>query len=472
MGKTRITMAAPLAALLLGMLSAAPAAADPVKCQQAIAKASSALVQDRSKILLKCEQAKIKGKLPAGTNCAAQSAEALAKAEAKLTSAIAKACGGKDKTCGTPDDDTLAAIGWPATCPSLRGGCAAPIAHCGDVAACLACLDRTAAADTNGLYHAALVPGTTANKTLNKCQQAIGGAGSKFLQAKSKALLACWDQRLKGKHAGLCPDPGASPKSPPGKAWLAIQKAEAKKVDAICKACGGASKGCGGGDDLSPSQIGFAPTCPGVQVPGGADCGSIGSVTSLDALVACVDCATEFAVDCVDRAAVPGLAAYPPECSSGAGPTPTPTPVPTATPTATPVLTPPCSQAVVTINTSYTPPGGGDRVSGVTTFVDYPENRLSIPGFGSEQLVINRVENLTGQTGTFTPVDTDSALNVGFVRTQTPGIPPGAFARATFDCLPAASLPAAAHFTCRAEIGTFFGNELTGTCTVSVSTTP
>jgi hypothetical protein len=39
-----------------------------------------------------------------------------------------------------------------------------------------------------------------------------------------------------------------------------------------------------------------------------------GTITGMQSLIACVDCVTEFKVDCATFATVPALAAYPPEC--------------------------------------------------------------------------------------------------------------------------------------------------------------
>jgi hypothetical protein len=134
---------------------------------------------------------------------------------------------------------------------------------------------------------------------------------------------------LKNKHTGTCPDAGAALGSSPQKAAAVIAKAETKKIGAICKACGGADKRCdatiaaqhgapipgsGGSDDFTPAAIGFPPFCPDVKVPsGGPFCEQ--PIATLADLVECVDCVSEFKVDCVDRLGVPGLAAYPCECS-------------------------------------------------------------------------------------------------------------------------------------------------------------
>src|SRR5262249_1394815 len=137
---------------------------------------------------------------------------------------------------------------------------------------------------------------------VNKCQAAIGKAATKFLVNKSKAEENCRQAQIKGNNSNTC-----------AKVPSAIAKAEKKKRDAICKACGGPDKAGGGGDDPTPGEIGFAWACPGVTQPGGPSCG--GPIADLEDIVDCVDCVTEFKVDCVDRLSVPQLEPYPPECN-------------------------------------------------------------------------------------------------------------------------------------------------------------
>src|SRR5690606_16942750 len=73
----------------------------------------------------------------------------------KLHRAIAKACGGKDKTCGGDDtgEVTPGLMGFPDRCPGIRNfppdgpandHCRMAIASCGDVAACLECIGARA----------------------------------------------------------------------------------------------------------------------------------------------------------------------------------------------------------------------------------------------------------------------------------------------------------------------------------------
>lgn len=274
---------------------ATPILGTAVSCQQTILKASVAFATTKMKILGKCEQAKAKGKLPPGTSCHVdpRTAAAIVKAEGKLGAAVAKSCGGADRTCGTPDDDTPEAIGWPPRCPGFEGlGCTNAIEHCGDVAQCLACVNEQAVDQAVDLYYGHLNP-SLPGSALNKCQAAIGRATAKFFAAKMKALQKCFEARYAGKHQNDCPDPGD------GKAVAAIARAEAKKIASITKACS---------EFDDPTAIGFPLLCPNVD-----GCQEV--ITNLSSLIRCVDCVTEFKVDCALPLAVPALQSYPDGCS-------------------------------------------------------------------------------------------------------------------------------------------------------------
>ncbi len=316
--------------LAVALMLAGPAYADPVKCKATITKASSQYVQARTKALVKCEGAVVAGKLPMATDCSNEmkTDAAIDKAKAKMESAIDKACGGADKDCGGGDDEPLTSIGWNIdACPDFESqGCGAPIVDCHDISECLECVESEAVDQAVSLYYDDLVLPSTSDKTLNKCQQTIGKASAAFLAAKTKALAKCWAAVNKGDFPGPCPAPGD------GKAAAAIAGAEAKKIAAICKACGGADKGCdqavttptttvlgtGGSDDLTPAAIGFPASCDDLTVPGSATSCSQSILTLAD-IVECVDCITEFKVDCSDRLAVPWAVAYPPQCIPGCG---------------------------------------------------------------------------------------------------------------------------------------------------------
>ena len=322
-------LAATAAVALAIVTLAPPAQATPEKCTAAIVKSGAAFVQAKAKALAKCEEAMVKGKLARG-DCHAdpKASRAISKAEAKLRSNIAKGCGGKDKTCGTADDEALAAIGWDITCPNFeQGSCNGAITDCTDIAACVACIGEAATDRAIDIAYDALVPSNPkTEKALNKCQVAIGKATTAFFVAKSKALAKCWVAVNANKANTPCPLPGD------GKAAGAITKAENKKRATICKACGGADKLCNGIGDLAPAEIGFPAQCPAATTPGGEVCSRV--VTTLDDLVGCVDCISEYAVDCADRSATSLFVPYPIECNTAAGPTPTATEA-TPTPTST-----------------------------------------------------------------------------------------------------------------------------------------
>jgi hypothetical protein len=311
--------------------TATPVTSGALKCKRAIAKHASKFYAARTKLLQKCEEKVLKTGV--GVCPDATTVTKIATAAGKLASGIDKACGGADKVCGgdLADEEPPAGLGWPAACPNFEGNpdpaCSAALTDCGDVAACIACVGEAAIDQAIALYYDDLFP-SSPGSALHKCQQGIGKAAARFVLAKEKSIQKCWDARLTGKHAGVCPDAGAPAGSPPQKAALAIAKAERKQITAICKACGGADKRCddpvtalhgslvpgsGAGDDLTPAAIGFPPVCPLVKVPGGPFCDQ--PIATLADLVECVDCVSEFKVDCMDRTRVPEFGVHPCECN-------------------------------------------------------------------------------------------------------------------------------------------------------------
>jgi len=339
---------APVMAVLA--LAATGHAQSAARCQADTSKAYAKYVQTRSKLLQKCEDGKVSGRLPASQVCAneTQTATLVARARDRLLAKITASCGGADGACGTGDDLPLASIGWGSdpTCPGFpAGSCSGSIASCGDVGTCVACVGDAAVDQSIALYYGGLASGQFGSASaVNRCQRAIGRYASKFLKAKSKTLARCWQGRFKGQHANDCPSPGD------GRAALLIQRAEARARSSLCNACGGADAACGGSDDLTPAQIGFAASCPSVTVPGGSACG--GPIGDLSALVDCVACVTEFDVDCVDSLGVHALDPYPAECRGGPTTTTTSTTQPPASTTSTSTTQPPGSTTTTTL-----PPG-------------------------------------------------------------------------------------------------------------------
>ncbi len=305
---------------------ATSANADPIKCQRAIVKESGKFAQAKMKALSKCEEGSLKSGV--GFCPDSKTAEKISGAADKLRNGIENACGGPDKDCGSlVGNDSPASIGWPGVCPnfefSVDPDCSAAISDCDDISHCLECINDEAIDQAISLYYAQLLP-SAPGSTLNKCQIAIGKNTAKFFTAKTKALGKCWDARLNGKHGNSCVPPAVGD----GKYLDAISNAEQKKIAAICKACGGTDKGCdqvvnapsgtstpgtGGNDDFLPVMIGFESDCPNLTIPGGPACG--GTIIDLADLVECVDCITEFKVDCEVPAAVPAFTPYPLECN-------------------------------------------------------------------------------------------------------------------------------------------------------------
>ena len=293
----------------LGLL--APAArADSVRCRGAIAKDAAKYAQAAVKTLQGCRERVRAGRLPLSTDCGADAA--LTTGAAKLASGIAAQCCGPDRSCGTPDDEALASLGWDVgSCPDVvNAGCTNALAHPGDIATCLACVGRSAADELTALLYEPFAPAPSGTAAA-RCQATLGKESRRFVKTASAALQHCWDARNRGVHANPCPDPGD------GKASGVLARAEALERERVCGACGGADGQCGGGDDVPVAGVSALEHCPTLQVPGGAACAApIGSVADL---VACVACLGQFTVACDDRAAVPGFAAYPAECNPPPG---------------------------------------------------------------------------------------------------------------------------------------------------------
>ncbi len=343
------------------LAAAAPAEADYRGCERAISLGSAKLIRLQYKALRRCNDAVVKGARPGPCPDAPATAR-IASATSKLRAAIDAGCGGGDGHCGNADDESLAAIGWDiGSCPDLASAaCGNTILDCGDVADCVICVDGAAVAQQVGATYGALdVP--AGSPSVLGCQRIIGRATEKFASQSVKAMAKCQSRVILGYAHGPCPDPIAV---------AVIAKAEAKKVKAICKFCGGADRRCGTADDLAPATIGFAATCPDVTVPAGAACAA--PIGDLQGVVDCVDCVASFNVDCAAAAAAPAIAPYPAVCGAPAAtatatppagasatppvPTSTPSPSPSATPMgATPTLTLPLPSLTLPLPTLTLP---------------------------------------------------------------------------------------------------------------------
>jgi Right handed beta helix region len=334
-------------------------ASDPVGCRRAIARSGRQLLQVTVNALQKCEERLARGQIGPDPGpgrrldfCLVEptAAARIDRARAKVGATIDAACGGPDGICGTGDDhlDVQLDVGFPTVCPGIADGeCANALTDCRAVGDCLICVHAAAVEAVIALAYddvaGASDPPDVA-RALVRCRRSIGKETAKFLLAKAKALGKCWDDRLQGRQAYECPEPG-------GRTQSKIRAADAKRIAKICHACGGADAACdqpitlvdpgpaqmppggsGGGDDLTPAEIGFAPTCPDVTVPADAVHGAVrcgGPVQTLADLVFCTGCVAERAVGCPDRMRVPEVATYPLACNPlPAAPSPEPGPTP------------------------------------------------------------------------------------------------------------------------------------------------
>jgi cysteine-rich repeat protein len=374
------------AALLLAGAPARAASITPVNCQRAIWKASAKLEQDTMKALQKCEDSKLKGKLPSATDCTtdATAAAAITKAQGAMQTAINKACSGL-----SPADFKFGSV-----CPDLpNAGCNTAITDLASVITCMTCVANGGVNLLSDLYYASLTaPG--GDKSLETCKQTIGKEAATFFKAKSSALQKCQDKMINSALGGPCPD---------GAARAAIQKASDKAVAKITAKCGG----------FSTAQIGAPAACPSVETQGtGIECG--GTIASTTDLVDCVACATEFLSLCTDCS----------HCGNGVNNPVTGLPVVDFSVGETCddgnfVDNDGCPETceirscvgfagtTQKVDVSFT----GTNVSGLTVFLRYGENAARLPGRGNEQTVVDRVTGLPANA--FTAVnDLDYALRV------------------------------------------------------------
>ncbi|MFN8545344.1 MAG: hypothetical protein U0807_14205 [Candidatus Binatia bacterium] len=293
-----------LALLLLALLVPTSAHPEPLRCRRAIVGAEQTFSRRALAALANCEARRVAGRLAAGTSCIVErrTVAKMAGARRALEAAVAKGCGGRDHRCGTADDEALAAIGWDAaTCPGVArsDACRGTIAHCGDVAACVACVG-TAALGTVSDYLAGAPRPTTAGA--RRCAGAIGREASRFLGKEAKLLARCWDLRLRGRYAGSCPGDGVTA--------AAIAAAETRRRTAICRACGGHDGRCDGAGDIAASDV--APQrCPD---GGPRACGGV--VTDVAGVGECINCLATPGLECTALLSASGDAAYGAECGA------------------------------------------------------------------------------------------------------------------------------------------------------------
>lgn len=298
----RVGLTSVVLVAVLGFADSA-SAADPVaKCRGAIVKLANQFLLQHAKASATCETRVIIGKLPAPCPDV-KTTLIIDKARAKMRSALEKACGGRDKTCGGPEPDIgLDVIGWNIGSCDQTGStsCFNPIADCGGIATCVGCLGERAVADALALFadRPAVNPG--AEPVLAECLAEITGSSAKSFMKVAKKLGACW-RTVSDRGSGgsfSCPNRGAT---------LVAGTAKATNAGNICHACGGRNAKCGGDDDLAPAALGFSSTCPAIGSCGGA-------VQTIRDLANCADCVTHAIMDTAVRRTIPQFATASP-CS-------------------------------------------------------------------------------------------------------------------------------------------------------------
>jgi len=270
------------AVLVLALALVTPARAEVARCRTALLAGATRHAAAVARALRAC----VAGGAPVAT-CAQDGnvAQARAAAGARLARDVARGCCGRDRTCGTADDERLDALGWSVpACPGFEdAACDAPIAGVADVGVCLRCVGEAAALRAVGLG-AADAP---ADGDGPACRRTLATTAARLFVARARGLAACV---RRGGDAHAC----------------AARAVAGPPARAVCRACGGADHRCGGADDVDPDRVGLPASCPGV-----AGCG--GSLGDAGALAVCAACVASYAAGCVDAlaAAEPDAACHP-----------------------------------------------------------------------------------------------------------------------------------------------------------------
>ena len=129
-------------ALYYGALSAT-ADTTVARCQREIGRSAAKAFRAEGKALQKCADGRLKGS--SGGSCPdPKTTSLIQRARAKAVTKICQVCGGSDGVCGGSGDLTPAAIGFPATCPSVTipGGtaCGGPVNDLQGLVSCVSCV--------------------------------------------------------------------------------------------------------------------------------------------------------------------------------------------------------------------------------------------------------------------------------------------------------------------------------------------
>lgn len=411
-----------------------------------------------------------------------------------------------------------------ADCPSgtCKIGCSFALTSPADVANCLACNGEASVDQVNTLAYLDLKPfakscdkGTDFGKScttdtdctapgkckliekaIDSCKQATAKAVDLFFDKKRDVLQKCEDAVLKA-GSGTCPDVAASDK---------ITTAQNKLLKDIRTACAGKDKAFGGTAavdlDLAPDSIGNLLTCPNLTVPGAAtSCAGTdgrGEIKTLQDLANCLECITEFKVDCLNRMATPSEGALFSQCNPLCGngkidgtcsndaaklcassldctspgvcnPIETCDDGNAVSGDACPAncvvgaCTPVAPQRFILV--SFDAPAGTE-LAGLSVYVEYPDGVVSIPGSGNEQSVQDR---LTVPFDAFSTVnDLNYALRAALIANNGAMFPGVAFGVQVDSCQ-GASAPTNDQFHCWVESAADNNNNAVSGVTCSVT---
>jgi hypothetical protein len=345
----------------------------------------------------------------------------------------------------------------------------------------LPCTLATAAADCPG----GKCKANPNDKDLEKCKQGVGKAAATFFETKRQSLEKCEEGVIAGKITGSCPDAKTAAK---------IATAATKLSDSITKSCPAG---------VLPDSIGNLFDCANLTVPGAsASCAGAsgrGPITTVADLTTCIQCLTEFKVDCADRMAVPATGGMFAECNPlcGNGKIDGHCSVATSTVCGS-TLDCPTGESCIPIETcddgnsvsgdscpsncviqSCTPSGStksiqidvtaptGVNLAGLSVYVEYPDGTVEIPGHGNDATV---QASLTVPFDAFSSInDLDYAVRIALIA-NSPATVPSTAAVVQLEQCAGAPAPTSDMFRCNVEsAGDTNSNNVSGvSCSVTV----
>jgi cysteine-rich repeat protein len=393
-----------LAATGMLMLWGGTANAEEVKCRREIAKSTAKFETAKLKILQKCNDFILKGKLAPGDDCTPGSPNIDQKTGDKLQKEIDKLASSIAKDCESAD---IALVFPGAECPRFStadeaAGCNNAVTDAASTATCLECLGETSVDAMIALAYgslSAIDPSDKADKNVQKCQRSIGKNLEKYFKTVRGSLQKCADAVIKS-GSGTCPDSKATDK---------INKARTKLADKI-------DSDCGKKEDLNQDDFGGPCFCPGLDVPGSSNCA--GNIHTRGDLADCIECIVDHRGSCLTSVTTPGNGALPaecvPTCGNGAidaGESCDDGNADNGDSCPSDCSINPCNNPGGTVTGTVSIAGTAADLSALTIFVTYPDGDVRIPGQGADASVFARVLATNG-TADATPNDLDYGVRV------------------------------------------------------------